>query len=182
MIKAYIRIIDEHPAVISHLQTSPTTAIELYQRSDTTISSDTIPVDNPPVFNIDTTSLSSTNANKDAVEESDINEHVVKEPDVNKPDYKDDRKDRTNSWGTCAFKWLENLVAQARNAKWLWKNRKRYNFELKVLDSLTPSDMIITWEEQSQLKPLLTPDTMFDGILALLMLKSVDMEMHFQEA
>lgn len=158
LIKAYVRLIDEHPAVISHLKKSPTEAIELYQRPDTKNSSDTISVDNPPEFDEDTTFLGST----------DVNEDVISEPDINKPGFEGDREDRTNSWGTCAFTWLENLVAQARNAKWLWRNRKSYKFEVKVLHSGTPSNMITPWEKQIQLRDLLVPHTTFDDISALL--------------
>lgn len=109
-------------------------------------------------------------SNLNATPVSATKDQEIDSTDVNEPS---DSYNATsaNSWGTCAFNWLEGLVGQAHAAKWLWNARNQYLFDMEFLVSNTPVAEPLLWEQQTQLKAQLeiseTPQT-FDEISTIL--------------
>ena len=70
----------------------------------------------------------------------------------------------TNSWGTCAEKALDQIVAQGHAAKWIWRNKKTHSFSTDVLNSGKPGENVALWDQQSELKDVLEKDEIFNNI------------------
>ena len=138
LIRHYFRVIDETPAVTSNLLIPPT----------------------PTIRDCDE-SLAGNSSIENAVDDTLIPNEDPDSPDINEP-VEDYQINTTNTWGTCANKWLYNLIGQAHAAKLLFRERRKYTFTTNVISSEAPAESSTPWEQQTELKKRIGNPHTFD--------------------